>query len=245
MYTVKPILDSFTIERLRAQALDGLTGGTGRANPETLRALEAAVAKVVECAEPQGIYERVTMEAADDSTVTTRDGEIRSAMFSRVARAAEGDRVMVLFTIATLGGTFDEALEDQESLLDKFVLDAVGSELAEIVADLVEEEWKDAMAQTGLDASLRMSPGYCDWALDGQNVIFTTLDSSAIGVRLTENYLMIPAKSVSGAAVVARRVPLKVPCEECARPHCPFRRAPRDADPGEEQVEDSEEGLSA
>lgn len=226
MKTVRPIIDTFAIERLRAQTLDVLSGGTGRANRETLRALEDGLERAVASADPRGIYKRSLIENAVDGTVTTSDGDIRSAMFAKIAGASSGDKRIVVFSIATVGGTFDEELAAEESMLDKFVLDAVGSELAEIVADEVEEAWKDELALAGMEASLRMSPGYCDWDLEGQNVIFTAMDASAIGVRLTPSYLMIPAKSVSGAAVAAQRVGLKVSCATCAKRECPFRRAP-------------------
>jgi hypothetical protein len=225
MKIVRPTLDSYAIDRLRERSLDVLSGGTRRAGRETLRALDESVARAVSAADPRGLYMRANISGIDGSAVRTSEGDIDSAKFASIAKEAQGNTRMVVFTIATVGGTFGDELAAEESLLDKFVLDAVGSELAEIVADLVEETWKNEMALAGLDASLRMSPGYCDWALEGQNVIFTALDSSAIGVRLTPSYLMIPAKSVSAAAIVAEHVPLKVACARCGRSDCPFRRA--------------------
>ncbi|MHB8896208.1 MAG: vitamin B12 dependent-methionine synthase activation domain-containing protein [Candidatus Geothermincolia bacterium] len=227
MKIVRPAIDTIEIERLRAQTLDVLTGGTGRANPETLRALDEGVPRAVASADPHGGYVRSLIESVNDGTITTRDGNIKSAKFSNVARAASGDRCFVVFTIATVGGTFDEELDAEKSLLDRFVIDTIGSEFAEIVADLVEEEWKNEMALAGLDATVRISPGYCDWSLEGQDLIFTALDASELGVRLTPSYLMIPAKSVSSAAVAAARVPLKVPCAACGKTDCAWRRAHR------------------
>lgn len=223
MKIVRPEIDSFALERLRAQTLDVLTGGTGRANSETLRSLDLGIRRTLASADPRGEHVRTTIVAVTDAGVETADGFIASPMFARVAGAASGER-HVVFALATVGEAFDEKLSRETSLLDKFVLDAVGSELAEIVADLVEETWKNEVAVAGMEASLRMSPGYCDWAIQGQDIVFTALDASAVGVRLTPSYLMIPAKSVSSAAVAAERLPVKVPCEICPAQGCPFRR---------------------
>ena len=231
MKIVRPELDSFALERLRAQTLDALTGGTGRANGETLRSLDEGIRRAVECADPRGEWLRTTIAGVTDAGVETSEGLIASPMFARVAGAASGG-TRVVFALVTVGEAFDEELAREDSLLDKFVLDAVGSELAEIVADIVEETWKNEIAVAGLEASLRMSPGYCDWAIQGQDVIFTALDASAVGVRLTPSCLMIPAKSVSSAAVAAERVPVKVACEICSSQDCPFRRSEFDESAG-------------
>jgi hypothetical protein len=222
--TLEIELDAFAVERLRQQTLDVLTEGTGRASAETLRALDEGVERAVRVAGPRGLYKRSSVTAVSDTQVETADGTIRSPMFSKVARFAKGP-AKVVFAIATVGGAFDEELAAEPSLLNKFVLDAVGSELAEIVADVLEEKWKNEMSVAGLEGSLRMSPGYCDWSLKGQDVVFTALDASSIGVRLTPSYLMIPAKSVSSAAVLAEAVPVMVACEICRKQACPFRRA--------------------
>lgn len=228
MKIVRPVIDSITLERLRVQTLGVLSEGTGRASAETRRALEAGIDRAVECAEPVGAYVSSAIEDVLPAGVETADGFIASPMFARIAGRA-GDGVRAMFALATLGEALDEELRKTGSLLDTFVLDAVASELAEIVADMVEEAWKNEASLACREGSLRMSPGYCDWPLVGQDVIFTALDASAIGVRLTPRYLMVPSKSVSSAAVVASHVPLLAPCVTCPKAECLFRRMPFDA----------------
>jgi hypothetical protein len=228
MKIVRPVIDSIAVERLRVQTLGVLSEGTGRASDETKRALDAGIDRAVECAEPGGEYVTSSVVEIVPGGVETADGFIASPMFARIAgRASDGARVM--FALATLGEALDEELRKKGSLLETFVLDAVASELAEIVADMVEEVWKNEASLARREGSLRMSPGYCDWPLTGQNVLFTALDASAIGVRLSPSYLMIPSKSVSSAAVVASHVPLLAPCVTCPKADCPFRRMAFDA----------------
>lgn len=228
MKIVRPIIDSIAVERLRVQTLGVLSEGTGRASDETRRALDAGVDRAVECACPRGEYVSSSIVEILPGGVETADGFIASPMFARIAGRARGE-VRTMFALATLGEALDEELRRARSLLETFVLDAVASELAEIVADMVEEAWKNEASLARREGSLRMSPGYCDWPLLGQDVIFTALDASEIGVRLTPSYLMVPSKSVSSAAVVASHVPLLAPCVTCRKAECPFRRMPFDA----------------
>ncbi len=238
MRIVEPEIDDYVTGRLREQSLGSLSNGTGRVSDETLRALDRALEKAVAAADPKGAYKRSLIDDVTATGVVIREGEVRSARFATLARAARGERPMVVFALATVGGTFSEVLDAEESLLDKYVLDAVGSQLAEIVADLVETEWRNDLAASGYDSSLRMSPGCCDWDLDGQNVVFTILDASAIGVRLAPGYLMIPEKSASSASVAAESVPMQSACSACGKNECPFRKRSLDQTPGPELPED-------
>ncbi|GAH91002.1 unnamed protein product, partial [marine sediment metagenome] len=46
--------------------------------------------------------------------------------------------------------------------------------------------------------SRRLSPGYCDWKIDQQKMVFRAMKDDSAGVRLTEECLMLPQKSISG-----------------------------------------------
>jgi len=227
LIVVRPVVDNNAVESLRERTLSVLSGGTGRASNETLRALDAAIERAVEVAEPCGGYRFARLVDVYEDGVKTMFGAVESTKFAMMARESSGDP-RVAFALSTAGASLDAELALDIPLLEKFVLDAVGSELAEIVADMVEAEWKRDATEQGLESSARMSPGYCDWLLQGQSVIFKAIDAEAIGVRLTDSFLMIPAKSVSSAAVLAERVPLRVQCLTCTRADCPFRRAPQD-----------------
>jgi len=67
---------------------------------------------------------------------------------------------------------------------------ALGLEVEGIAARVLEEE--------GLAPTKRYAPGYGDWSLESQRPLFGLLDAPRIGITLTEECLMIPAKSISG-----------------------------------------------
>lgn len=79
-------------------------------------------------------------------------------------------------------------------------------------------------------AGYRFSPGYCDWGLEEQALIFKVLDASSIGVSLSPHFVMSPAKSVSAIAAVADEVPFPAPRAFCRR-DCPHRRLERSGQP--------------
>lgn len=114
------------------------------------------------------------------------------------------------------------------------------------IDDLVYRFWADVIKEAALFSALKafeshlqdhyvpghtatMSPGSLpDWPMAQQPVLFGLLGDtlSLIGVHLTESYLMVPTKSVSGI-----RFPLEATfesCQLCPRQGCPGRRAPYD-----------------
>jgi hypothetical protein len=115
-------------------------------------------------------------------------------------------------------------------------------------SDMLEQFWADAIMMQGVRVAMtalgehlqeryrpgqlaRMNPGSLkDWPLRQQGPLFTIVGDveQTIGVRLTDSFLMVPRKSVSGI-----QFPTDVSyenCQLCDREPCPGRRAPYDAD---------------
>lgn len=119
-------------------------------------------------------------------------------------------------------------------------------EWAQSTTDLLEKYWADIIKETALRQAVRylneyllenfrpgklsrMNPGsLADWPLPEQRPLFTILGEGprTIGIRLTDTFLMLPIKSVSG---------IWFPTEEsfescglCPRESCPGRRAAYD-----------------
>jgi hypothetical protein len=86
------------------------------------------------------------------------------------------------------------------------------------------------LAQTySLTNPSAMNPGSLgDWPLSQQRPLFDLLGDveGAIGVRLTDSFLMVPTKSVSGILFPAEES--FASCQLCPRERCPNRRAPYD-----------------
>jgi hypothetical protein len=212
------------IGELRGKTLEKLgCAGRENADPAILAMLEEALDVAAGAVHPKGAYRILPVLGTGSEGVRTEAGSIRSAMFTRLVEMCRGDP-SVVFTMATLGEELERSCGADEPLSRQLVFDTVGSELAEMVADLLESDWRAHVETLGLQYSRRFSPGYCDWALDGQSVIAASLDPERLGVRLTSHFVMIPSKSVSAVAAVAREVPIPAPCVFCTKDDCSWRR---------------------
>jgi hypothetical protein len=107
-----------------------------------------------------------------------------------------------------------------------FFLDVLSSVAVENFAEQVHLEIAHLILGQGLYVGHRYSPGFCDWDLTQQRVLFSVLDSSELSVRLTDHCMMVPRKSVSAIVGAGReRVEMVVsPCGNCKRTDCMARR---------------------
>jgi hypothetical protein len=132
--------------------------------------------------------------------------------------------------VASIGQGLEERAKqvmDEGHLLKATLLDAIGSEATEKVACHLQERVRELANLDEAEITLRYSPGYCDWNITQQRVLFQAMDSASIGVELTEECLMVPRKSVSGIIGLGwgekRRLRLS-PCQFCTRQDCQNRR---------------------
>ncbi len=77
------------------------------------------------------------------------------------------------------------------------VLDAVGSESAEALAQKVDDLIKEKARREGYSTLRRFSPGYGDWTIFDQAKILKILKAKELGIRLTKSCIMVPEKSVT------------------------------------------------
>jgi len=113
--------------------------------------------------------------------------------------------------------------------LDGYILDAIGSATADAAADALADHllWTEAAPNEAVTPPF--SPGYCGFDLDHQELLFSILDASAIGVSLLPTMIMQPMKSVSGLLGIGDACDVMehgVPCESCDLPDCRMRRPP-------------------
>jgi Vitamin B12 dependent methionine synthase, activation domain len=222
---VWPALEDALLERLRTATLHALGEGDAGAGSEVYEAVEELADLAAAVASPAGIFEVAPLTGVLPGGLLTPHGLICSPKLARFAVRCEDPR-SVVFAAVTLGKSFDEELARERPLFERLVLDAAGSVLTEMAADTVEAEWKRGLKDRGLEAGMRVSPGYCDWDLEGQGVIFDALDAQQIGITLSSSFVMTPSKSLSSVAVVAWRVPALAPCAFCGREDCAWRRLP-------------------
>lgn len=227
MVTIEPELNQPLIEKLKRKSLRKLGyHAETTMDPVIANTLEEAIDISRKVVRPKGAYRIIPALAIMREGVHTEVGLIQSVMFARLAEVCRPDLSLV-FMVATLKKGLENACKPQEPVYRQFVFDTVGSALIEIVADLVESDWRAEATHLGFQCGMRFSPGYCDWPLEGQGVFAEALELETLGVHLTSDFVMLPRKSISAVAVMAKEVPIPAPCTFCVKDNCLSRRLPK------------------
>ncbi len=212
------ILDQIPVSLDVAQVMDRLRNQKG---------LEDCVAELLgrvrQAARPKAAYATCYVEAKGPDWVMV-DGVQLSSQVLRVNL----DAVRRVFPyVATCGTEVDAIPVDPGDVMAGYCLDLIKRML--VAAARVHLEAHVAR-RFALDQLSRMSPGSLeDWPITQQRPLFGLLGDveGAIGVRLTDSFLMVPLKSMSGLMF-----PTEVKfenCQLCPRPICEGRRAPYQA----------------
>lgn len=128
--------------------------------------------------------------------------------------------------VVTIGNRLEEKVSACNDLLKRYYLDTIGNAALAIARKYLKDQLRSRYA---LDGMSYMSPGSLkDWPIEEQRPLFSILEDveASIGVRLEENLVMIPNKSLSGIYF-----PTEIPfysCQLCPREDCPARKASYD-----------------
>lgn len=158
----------------------------------------------------------------DEAGVTLDTGvRFTSRDLARHLRGCE----KALLLAATLGSRVDVAIRRLAlgSVAEGAAAQAVAASLIESYCDSVQ-----AQADTeGLAQRPRFSPGYGDWRLEEQRLLFPVLDcAKRIGLTLTDGLMMAPSKSVTAIIGLSEDVAcVWNKCMTCGNVNCPYRDA--------------------
>ena len=165
------------------------------------------------------------IEMVKETTVILEDGVIlESEIIARLLEKADKVAVFLL----TIGSYLEDAvaqLARDGLVLQAAVLDAIGSDAVERLADSAQSHISEVAHNQGLAISRRFSPGYCDWDVSQQQMVFQTMKGDYAGVNLTDGCLMIPRKSISGIIGIGpAEISAYNPCITCDKHDCVGRR---------------------
>ena len=145
---------------------------------------------------------------------------------SRVLRKNLEEVERVFPYVITIGDTLKEKGSKSGDLIKAYYFDVIGNIALSAARQFLE---KQLQSRYGLDGMSFMSPGsLTDWPIEEQKPLFSLFgaEENPIGVKLTKNLLMLPAKSISGIYF-----PTEVSffsCQLCPRDKCPGRKAAYD-----------------
>lgn len=203
---------------------------TAREEGSRAEQIKDLVNQAQQIATPKTIFREAHVSGKKEQSVIIEGVEFTS----RVLRVNLEDAYRVFPFLVTCGTELKNWAETVvQSPLEKYWAEEIMEQ-----ALRAGEQWllSRIKSEFNLGKFSRMTPGSLeDWPLESQRQLFQLLDANpkSIGVRLTDDYLMVPAKSTSGICF-----PLEFDfssCQLCSRDDCPERKAPYDPELYEER----------
>lgn len=158
---------------------------------------------------------------AVDATGVTLEGGTRFNSRDLAAHLKGCEEALLLG--ATLGSRVDAAIRRLAlgSVAEGAAAQAVAAALIESYCDEVQARFDTG----GLAQRPRFSPGYGDWDLAEQRLLFPVLNcAKLIGLTLTEGCMMAPSKSVTAVIGLSEDVQcVWNKCMTCGNINCPYR----------------------
>jgi hypothetical protein len=173
-------------------------------------------------ARPKAVYEVCYLENKNKDSL-----EIGGVRFKGRLLRVNLDKIVRVFPyIVTCGIELEEIAVPDGDFICGYCLDVIKETALRSAISYLERHLKKSYA---LGQVSRMNPGsLASWPITQQRELFSIFGNveELIGVKLTESYLMIPVKSVSGI-LFPSEVKFES-CQLCPREVCPERRAPYD-----------------
>ncbi len=108
--------------------------------------------------------------------------------------------------------------------LSGYLYDMYGSFIVEKAMDKIQVHLEKICIKKGLSITNRFSPGYCNWNVCEQQILFSLFPENFTKVKLTESCLMLPLKSVSGIIGIGKNVKkTEYKCNKCNEKNCTLR----------------------
>jgi hypothetical protein len=208
------------------QVLKGLGMKLSDADPYLLNLIDEFISQCKELVSPRAGYlldDQVKFDVARVKTIVAGT-ELNTGKI--VTTFLKKSNAVILFSCTCGDGVekLSKKFMDERHGLEGFIVDLIGSELAESIAESLHNHIEEKLAAIGFGATNRFSPGYCNWPVSDQQKLFSLLNENNSGIQLTPSSLMLPIKSVSGIIGIGASVKrTNYKCRICKDENCIMR----------------------
>jgi hypothetical protein len=147
--------------------------------------------------QPQVFCSHHDIKAFRHERITLADGGfLAGSLISQHLSPAQ----QVVILVCTIGSALDDLMTEvmNQDMVYGLALDGVGSAATEALANEACRQLELEAAKKGFQASIPLSPGMVGWTVDeGQPQIFDLISDEAIGITLSDQFVMTPRKSLS------------------------------------------------
>ncbi|MBN2853800.1 MAG: vitamin B12 dependent methionine synthase [Clostridia bacterium] len=178
--------------------------------------------QAVKIAKPKAIYKVCFISHREETSTTIDDISFDSTLMSRNFK----DINRVFPFIATCGREIYNWANTITDVFERYWADYI---MESILRNAIRDLYDEIREKHGVSKISSMNPGSLSgWPINQQQTLFSLLEQpdKKVGVELTETFLMIPQKSVSGILFPSGSD--YVNCRLCDREICENRRAEYD-----------------
>ena len=204
--------------------LEEMMGFDGEIIPEPFPELiKNVLKKAPKICKIEGGYKIFTSAEVDDKNQKLTIDGLEFTPSKTVLNQFKGASSFALF-LCTAGNKISDYAKEAGLNGDPFlsyVIDTLGSVVVEKATDKLQETLELEYSKKGLGISDRFSPGYCEWSVAEQQILFALLPDNFCGITLSESSLMSPIKSVSGIIGIGAGLQQKgYQCNWCNQKNC-------------------------
>jgi len=199
---------------------------------KTIDTVDFLLEEAMQFLRPQFKYIILDGSLSDNQLQLTVNGPQGPVTFNTgriIGRQLRGASRFAVF-VATAGSGYLQwlnAVNRRADMFQTYVMDVVGSQIVESVADHMEQVLQAELNASSFHRTNRFSPGYCGWQVSEQPALFSLFNEpEPCGIKLNESCLMLPEKSVSGVIGVGPDVRyLPYTCGLCDMKQCYKRKS--------------------
>jgi hypothetical protein len=119
---------------------------------------------------------------------------------------------------------YSKNLLTENNYPEGYIVNSIGSAIAESTADFLDDRIETLAKSQNLGISNRFSPGYCNWDVSEQHLLFKLLPDNPCNISINDSALMTPIKSVSGIIGIGENLKRKgYKCNFCSQKDCFMR----------------------
>ncbi len=163
--------------------------------------LNETIAEGFSLCEAQGCWRVIGISETKDDMVVLQNS---SVLISKPIVSLLRNSSAVVFMASTVGPSIVEQTARAIACGDgstAVIYDAVGGQSADAAMNWINEYVRGQLSRRAQRLTVhRFSPGFGDFGLENQKVIYSLLELNRLGLHLTSRYMLIPEKSVTAVA---------------------------------------------
>lgn len=189
--------------------------------------VEKTVDEAQNLVEPQALYQEFPVAQLTGDGVIL-EGGTRFSIGREISSLWQGCKTMGI-ALYTIGGRLEDRVTEllaRGEHTEALNLDIAGTVAVGILGVQVQYHACERLAKHNVETGPWLNPGYLDWPLTDQRLIFDLLPAASIHVRLNDQCMMIPKKSgtVCAGIGVSHSPDGFNRCQHCGVAKCPYRR---------------------